>query len=56
MITEFDVDVLPQATSSQTAEVRLNVAADPKLNPYPNGIPDSVQQALAKRYGDLCAT
>ena len=56
MITELDVDVLPQATSSQTAEVSLNVAADPKLNPYPNGLPDSVQQALAKRYGDLFAT
>ena len=56
MITELDVDVLPQATSSQTADVSSNVAADPKLNPYPNGLPDSVQQALAKRYGDLFAT
>jgi endo-1,4-beta-xylanase len=56
MITELDVDVLPQATSSQTADVSLNLAADPKLNPNPNGLPASVQQALAKRYGDLFAT
>ena len=25
------------ATPSQTADVSLNVASDPKLNPYPNG-------------------
>ena len=56
MITELDVDVLPQAASSQTADVSVNVAADPKLNPYRNGLPDSVQQALAKRYAELFAT
>jgi len=56
MITELDVDVLPQATPSHTADVSLDIAADPKLNPYPKGLPDSVQQALAKRYGDLFAT
>ena len=33
MITELDVDVLPAATPSQTADVSLNVATDPKLNP-----------------------
>jgi endo-1,4-beta-xylanase len=53
MITELDVDVLPAASPSQTADVSLNVASDPKLNPYPNGLPDSVQQELARRYGDL---
>jgi endo-1,4-beta-xylanase len=53
MITELDVDVLPWPTARQTADVSLRVAADPKLNPYPNGLPDAVQQALAKRYADL---
>jgi endo-1,4-beta-xylanase len=53
MITELDVDLLPWPASKQTAEVSLNVAADPKLNPYPNGLPDEVQQALARRYADL---
>jgi endo-1,4-beta-xylanase len=55
MITELDVDVLPQATPSQTADVSLNVAADPKLNPYPKKLPDSVEQQLASRYADLFA-
>jgi endo-1,4-beta-xylanase len=53
MITELDVDVLPWPASKQTADVSLNVAADPKLNPYPNGLPENLQQALSKRYADL---
>jgi len=56
MITELDVDVLPAATPSQTADVSLNVASDPKLNPYPNGLPEPVQQELSKRYADLFGT
>jgi len=51
MITELDVDVLPSVTRG--ADVSLNVASDPKLNPYPNGLPDTVQQQLSRRYADL---
>lgn len=53
MITELDVDILPWPASQQTADVSLNVAADAKLNPYPNGLPDDVQQQLSNRYADL---
>jgi endo-1,4-beta-xylanase len=53
-ITELDIDVLPSAWGS-TADVNMNIQENPKLNPYPKGLPDSVQQALAKRYGDLFA-
>jgi endo-1,4-beta-xylanase len=53
MITELDIDVLPKASFSETADASLNVEAQAKLNPYANGLPDSVQQALAKRYADL---
>ena len=53
MISELDVDVLPAATSRPTADVSLKVASNPALNPYPNGLPKSVQQALASRYADL---
>jgi endo-1,4-beta-xylanase len=56
MVTELDIDVLPQATQGQTADVSVNIAADSKLNPYPNGLPDAAQQALAKRYADLFGT
>ena len=53
IITELDLDVLPPATGSQAAEVSLNFALQAKLNPYTNGLPDAVQQQLAKRYADL---
>jgi len=56
MITELDVDVLPKATKQQTSDVSVNVAADPKLNPYTNGLPDEIQQQLATRYADLFST
>jgi endo-1,4-beta-xylanase len=53
MITELDVDVLPAATLSRSAEVSMNVAGSEQLNPYANGLPESLQQKLAQRYADL---
>ncbi|MGC4015965.1 MAG: endo-1,4-beta-xylanase [Luteolibacter sp.] len=53
MITELDIDVLPSRTSSTSADVSRNEAADPALNPYANGLPDAVQQSLARRYAEL---
>jgi endo-1,4-beta-xylanase len=53
MITELDVDVLPSATSSRSAEVSLRVTGSKILNPYAAGLPDSLQQQLAQRYADL---
>jgi endo-1,4-beta-xylanase len=52
-ISELDIDVLPPATQRQSAEVTLNIQQGPELNPYVNGLPDTVQQSLAKRYADL---
>jgi endo-1,4-beta-xylanase len=53
-ITELDIDVLPPVVRG-SADVSLSVKADPKLNPYANGLPDAVQKALAKKYADLFA-
>jgi len=53
VISELDIDVLPRAMRQQSAEVSLNVQQDQKLNPYVSGLPQSVQQELAKRYADL---
>jgi len=52
-ISELDVDVLPRATRQQTADVSVRVAQNPALNPYAGGLPDAVQQQLAKRYAGL---
>lgn len=53
-ITELDIDVLPSKWS-QTADVGAKIQDNQKLNPYPNGLPDDVQQELTKRYADLFA-
>jgi endo-1,4-beta-xylanase len=53
MITELDLDLLPAATKSQSAEVSMNFALQAELNPYTNGLPEAVQQKLAERYADL---
>jgi endo-1,4-beta-xylanase len=53
MITELDIDPLPPAMQYRGADISLHVELQPKLNPYTNGLPDSVQQTLAKRYADL---
>jgi len=52
-ITELDVDVLPRASQKRAADISLNVELQARLNPYASGLPDSMQQALAKRYADL---
>lgn len=56
-ISELDVNVLPsrerQATADVSAASQQNVAQDKALNPYTDGLPDSVQKELALRYADL---
>jgi endo-1,4-beta-xylanase len=52
-ITELDVDVLLKTTKEQMADVAVSVQATPKMNPYPGGLPQHVQQALTKRYAEL---
>jgi endo-1,4-beta-xylanase len=55
LITELDVDVLPQAARDQGAEVTRTAEMQAGLNPYPEALPDSVQRALAQRYHDVFA-
>ena len=52
-ITELDVDMLPQATRNATADVSVRAGPAPNLDPYKAGLPDSLQQAHAKRYEDV---
>lgn len=53
MITELDVDALPSKGDVGVADISRAEAADPKLDPYVNGLPDDVQQQLADRYSAL---
>lgn len=53
MITEVDIDVLPQAFDYMGADVNVSVELQDELNPYSGGLPDSVQQQLTDRYRDI---
>jgi endo-1,4-beta-xylanase len=55
MITELDVDALPLPANPLTLTADSDFELKPELNPYTNGLPDAVQQTLAKRYADLFA-
>jgi len=53
MITEMEVNVLPTPPEVYGADISQQAAYLEKLNPYPGGLPDSVQKQLTKRYTDL---
>ncbi|SNC61207.1 endo-1,4-beta-xylanase [Hymenobacter gelipurpurascens] len=53
--TELDIDVLPNPSRRQGADISENYAAATQYNPYQAGLPDSVQLQLSKRYADLFA-
>jgi endo-1,4-beta-xylanase len=53
MFTELDINVLPNARNIQGADVNQRAEYQATLNPYKEGLPDSVQTALARDYGQL---
>ena len=56
MFTELDITVLPNPWELVGAEVTQNFSkfeGDPKMDPYPKGLPKSVEKQLAKRYEDI---
>ncbi|MGV3540403.1 MAG: endo-1,4-beta-xylanase [Rufibacter sp.] len=55
MITELDIDVLPNPSNRQGADIDATFEFDKKYNVYTTGLPEEVQQKLAKRYGELFA-
>lgn len=48
--TELDISVLPNPWDVVGADVNQKSEASEKMNPYPNGLPESVQLELAARY------
>ena len=53
MITELDIDVVPATQANRGGDLALNNQRHANADVYAAGLPDSVQQALAKRYADL---
>lgn len=53
MITEMDIDVLPNPSGRQGADIAMTFEAEEGYNPYEAGLPDSVQQQLTDRYAEI---
>ncbi|MDN3670413.1 endo-1,4-beta-xylanase [Echinicola jeungdonensis] len=53
MITELDIDVLPNPTNRQGADIDDNFEYEPKYDPYREKIPEEARQKLAQRYKEL---
>ncbi len=53
MFTEVDINVLPNPWDLTGADVSLNYPGSPHMNPYPEGLPDSIAIKQAKRYKDI---
>ncbi len=51
--TELDLTALPNPWDLKGADLNQNFESSPFMNPYPNGLPDSMQKKLAKGYEDL---
>jgi endo-1,4-beta-xylanase len=52
-VSELDVDVLPRTTKSDSADVSTVAEGTAAANPYTSGLPEEMQEALAKRYAEL---
>ncbi len=53
MITELDIDVLPNPYNITGANISDNFKASKEANPYVDGLPDSVNQLHANKYESL---
>jgi endo-1,4-beta-xylanase len=52
-ISELDVDILPRTAPRDSADISATAAGNAQSNPYTNGLPEEMQQALTKRYAEL---
>ncbi len=53
MFTELDITALPNPWDLKGADVNQNFPGSPFMNPYANGLPEDVNQKMAKQYEDL---
>lgn len=55
MVTELDISVLPSPWRMPSADISIKFENYETMNPYTEGMPDSIGVALAKRYRDIFA-
>ncbi|QDH81062.1 endo-1,4-beta-xylanase [Echinicola soli] len=52
-ITELDIDVLPNPSGRQGADIDANFPYEAQYDPYQNGLPNELKEMLANRYRDI---
>lgn len=55
LITELDMDVLPRDPDMWGADLSKKMKLKAATNIFPDGLPDAMQQKLARRYADVFA-
>ncbi len=53
VISELDLSVLPSPWGDTGAEISQNFEYEDKMNPFPDGLPEEVEQQFTKRYIDF---
>ncbi|MBN1904013.1 MAG: endo-1,4-beta-xylanase [Deltaproteobacteria bacterium] len=53
MFTELDVSVLPSPWNTPSADIGIRHERNDEMNPYKEGLPESISDELAKRYRDI---
>jgi endo-1,4-beta-xylanase len=53
MITELDINLLPDPGRKRGADITRREARRKELDPYPDGLPEEMQQKLAARYAEI---
>jgi len=53
MVTELEMDMLPAPGEYRGADVNLSYEAKKELDPWPDGLPDSMQVKIANRYAEF---
>lgn len=52
-ITELDIDVLPNQSGRQGADIDANFPYEAKYDPYKDGLPPMMQEKLTQRYREI---
>jgi endo-1,4-beta-xylanase len=53
MITEMEINVIPEPANIVGADISQTAEYQKQMNPFPESLPDSVQQQLADRYAAI---
>jgi endo-1,4-beta-xylanase len=53
MITELDINVLPDPNRQRGADITRREVRRKELDPYPSGLPNEMQEKLAARYAEI---